>query len=275
MKINKEEQPNLQKTLVSIALGTLIGLGTYGFCLHFDIEILGWNLGLLFAPLAAGYSETYIAKKLVGKDVGATSALILFIVTVVYGFIIDNPTLGYNLITLASIIIILQAAAPTVTNYFGMVILLGIISKLIDFIKRLTDKGYTKLFKRAKKDNEIIDVIKIFNETESNELLNSQNFYYFTPNTINLEYENIGYFYATKVMDKNTAILGISSSEIKKKRLNDLKTGKDECLIKLANEIKSKNGNGVIDLEIEYFLTGFQASEFQIVAQGMGIRVKE
>lgn len=277
MKINKEKLPDLRKAFVSIVFGTLVGLGTYIFCLYFNIAIFGWNFGLIFAPLAAGYSETYLAEKLVGKDVGAISALILFIVTVVYGFIIDNPTLGYNLITLASIILILQAAAPTVTNYFGIVILFTILAKLIDFAKRLIDKGYTKLLKLIRNEDEIeiIDVVKIYNEMESNELINSQDFYYFTIDTINLKYENIGYFYTTKVIDRNTNILGISSSDVGKKRLNDLKAGKDECLIKLANEIKSNNGNGIIDLEIEYFLTGFQASEFQIVAQGMGIRVTE
>ena len=57
--------------------------------------------------------------------------------------------------------------------------------------------------------------------------------------------------------------------------LNDLKQGQDDCLIKLADEIKELGGNGVVDLDILYFLNGIGGSEFQIVARGMGIKIKE
>ena len=78
MKIDKQKLHKSQETIICILIGTLTGIGTYVFFLHFDISIFGWNLGLFFAPLVAGYVETVIARKITGKDVGAISAFILF-----------------------------------------------------------------------------------------------------------------------------------------------------------------------------------------------------
>ena len=62
---------------------------------------------------------------------------------------------------------------------------------------------------------------------------------------------------------------------MEKEHLNELKKGKDECLIRLASKIKKNGGNGVVDLDIIYFLNGIGGSEFQIIARGMGIKIKE
>ena len=56
---------------------------------------------------------------------------------------------------------------------------------------------------------------------------------------------------------------------------NELKKGKDECLIKLSEKIKKAGGNGVIDLEISYILNGLGGSYFQVISRGMGIKIKE
>ena len=40
------------------------------------------------------------------------------------------------------------------------------------------------------------------------------------------------------------------------------------------NEIKKADGNGVINLEINYFLNGLGGSSFQIVASGVGVKIK-
>ena len=112
------------KVVLSIALGTGFGLIVYAIFLYFKIAIVGWNLGLIFAPLGAGYVETVVANRLLGKDLGAISAFILFIDTTIYSFILKNPTLGMNLITAGSIIVILQAAFPTLINYILLVIII-------------------------------------------------------------------------------------------------------------------------------------------------------
>ena len=276
MEIDKQRLANLQKAFNSIAIGTAAGLATYAFFLYFHIDIFGWNLGLLFAPLAAGYVETYMANKILGEDIGAISAFILFIVTVAYGFIINNPTLGYNIITIGSIVIIIQAAIPTFINYFGIVVLVGTISYLTGFFKKITDNIRYTLMPSKKIDEEIIDTVPLFSETESNKLINSQDFIYITStDPKDLDYEIIDFFYTTTILRRNTRIIKLSPEKIERQQLNELKQKKDDCLIKLADEIKKAGGNAVIDLDIIYFLNGLGGSEFQIVARGMGVKIKE
>ncbi len=275
MNIDKQRLANLRKAFNSIVIGTIAGLATYALFLHYNIAIFGWNLGLLFAPLVAGYAETYVANKLIGENIGAISAFILFIVTVVYGFIITNPTLGYNIITIGSIAIIIQAAIPTFINYFIIVVIFGTLSYLTGFFKSILDKIKYAIFPEKKKED-LIDTVPLFNEKESNELINSQDFIYITStDPIDLDYEIIGFFYTTSITSRNTRIIKLSPEKIERQQLNELKQGKDECLIRLADKIKSSGGNAVIDLEIVYFLNGLGGSDFQIIARGMGIKIKE
>lgn len=277
MKIDKLRLVNLRKAFNSIVIGTVAGLATYAFFLYFHIDIFGWNLGLLFAPLVAGYVETIVANRIIGEDIGAISAFILFLVTVAYGFIINNPTLGYNIITAGSIIIIIQAAIPTFINYFAIVVIIGTLSYITGFFKRITDQidnNIRKLF--GKPPKKVIEDVKPFNEIESNNLINSQNFKFITSaHPAALDYNPVGFFYATKIIERNTHLLHLSPENVEKKHLNDLKKAKDDCLIQLSKEIKKNGGNGVIDLDILYFLNGLGGSEFQVIARGMGIKIKE
>ena len=111
-----------QKAILCIVIGTVAGLFVYEIFLYFNIAIFGWNLGLIFAPLSAGYVETKLENRYIGKNLGAISAFILFIDTTIYSFVIKNPNLGINFITIGSVIIILQAAFPTVVNHILFVV---------------------------------------------------------------------------------------------------------------------------------------------------------
>ncbi len=275
MKIDKERMANSQKAFNSIVLGTAAGLLTYYAFLYYNIAIFGWNLGLIFAPLVAGYVETIIAQKIIGESIGAISAFILFLVTVVYGFIIANPTLGYNVITFGSIIIIIQAAIPTFINYFGLVVIISMFSYLTGFFKKLTDTLDNKIRKLLGKEERPVEIILPYDDEESNKKINSLDFAFITSNNPKIiEYDNIGYFYTTAIFERNTHLLHISPENVEKKHLNELKEGKDECLIKLSEEIKNAGGNGVIDLEINYILNGLGGSSFQIIASGMAVYIK-
>ena len=276
MDIDKQKLSENRKKINCIAIGTSAGVATYVFFLYFDIAILGWNLGLFFAPLVAGYVETILAQKVVGQDIGAISAFILFLITVIYGFIIDNSSLGFNIITIGSIIVILQAAAPTVVNYLGLVVIIGILSFIIGFFKKIIYFIYSKIMVfMGKPEKDTIESIPFFNEIKSNELINSQNFYYMTStDIISKDYENIDFFSITTVIDRNTHLIKVSPQNAERKELNALKEGKDECLIRLADEIKKAGGNGIINLEINYFLNGLGGSSFQIVASGIGVKIK-
>ena len=276
MKIDKERIANSQKAFNSIVVGTAAGVITYYVFLYYNIAIFGWNLGLIFAPLVAGYVETILDQRLIGESIVAISAFILFLVTVVYGFIIANPTLGYNIITFGSIIIIIQAAIPTFINYFGIVVIISMLSYLTGFFKKLTDtidNYIRKLLGKEKKQEEIIEP---FDDAGSNKKINSLDFVFMTNNNPKIiEYDNLGYFYSTAILERNTHLLHLSPENVEKKHLNQLKEGKDECLIRLSEEIKKAGGNGVIDLEINYILNGLGGSCFQIIASGMGIKITE
>lgn len=93
MKIKDKEIDlvNSLKGLLCISVGTAFGLLVYGIFLYFHIDIFGWNLGLIFAPLAAGYVETILANRILGENVGAISAFVLFISTTFYSFILKIP----------------------------------------------------------------------------------------------------------------------------------------------------------------------------------------
>lgn len=277
MKVDKQELSRKQKAFNCILIGTASGVATYAFFLYFNIAIFGWNLGLFFAPLIAGYVETILAEKIMGQDTGAISAFILFLVTVVYGFIISNPTLGLNIITVGSIVIIIQAALPTATNYIGWAVISRIVSLITEFFRKIFNFIRSKvLMLLGKPEKDTIEAIPFFNEKDSNELINSHNFYYLTGTDIKTrDYENIGFFSITTVIDRNTHLVKSSPQNTERKELNALKKGKDRCLIKLAHEIRKSGGNGVINLEINYFLNGLGGSSFQIVASGIGVKIKE
>ena len=276
MKIDKERIANSDKAFYSIALGTFAGLLTYYLFLYGDIAVFGWNLGLLFSPLVAGYVETIVAQKLIGESIGGISAFILFLVTVIYGFIIDNNSLGYNLITVGSLIVIIQAAAPTFVNYFGIVVIISILSYFTGFFKKLTDAIDNYIRKLIGKPKKTVEEIPLFDDKASNERINSLDFIFMTNNNPKtFEYENLGYYYTTTTIERNTHLLHLSPENVEKKHLNDLKKGKDECLIRLSDEIKKAGGNGIIDLEINYILNGLGGSHFQIIASGMAIRLRK
>jgi hypothetical protein len=276
MKIKEHEIKYLNEAFISIVLGTSSGLITYYLFLYFNIAIFGWNLGLFFSPLVAGYVETIIAQKIIGESIGGISAFILFLVTVIYGFIIDNSTLGYNIITFGSIIIIVQAAIPTFVNYFGIVVIISMLSYITGFFKKLTDKIYNTIRKHIGKEEKEEEIIIPYDDKTTNKKINSLDFTFMTNiNTRDLKYENLGYFYTTIVLERNTHLLHLSPENVEKKHLNQLKEGKDKSLIQLCEKIKKAGGNGVIDLEIHYILNGLGGSYFQIISSGMGIKIKE
>ena len=86
-KITRKQK---QQAILCIGLGTGVGLIVYEIFLFFKIAIFGWNLGLIFAPLIAGYVETVLANRLIGENLGAISAFILFVDTTIYSFIISE-----------------------------------------------------------------------------------------------------------------------------------------------------------------------------------------
>ncbi|WP_067041049.1 hypothetical protein [Methanobrevibacter sp. YE315] len=271
MKIKGEEVvwKDLFLALLCIAAGTASGLILYWFFYVHHIAIFGWNLALIFAPLLAGAVETIMAKKLIGRDLGAISALILFVDTTVHSFILKNPTLGMNAITAGSIVVILQAAFPTLINYILMIVI-GLIASALKWnfntIKKIFGRG------QPEKNDELID----YDEKESDEILNSLDFYFVTtPDMGYAHYEKLEFF-ESHVIIKNEDEIDIKEhDQIEEIRLLLVKKGINECLINLANQIKENGGNGVLDLTIIPGLVGLGGDHIHITATGMGINLNQ
>lgn len=268
----------LREAILCIAVGTAVGLAVYGFFLHFNIAIFGWNLGLIFAPLGAGYAETALANRIIGENIGAISAFILFIDTTFYSFILKNPTLGVNVLTFGSIAVILQAAFPTLINYILVVgglgtlsYFLGIFKRIHTYIKNNLEYIYYKYV--LKKPYEVeIETVPIFDENASNIRINNLDFYFITSTDIlDRHHTNLGQFHATVIVEKDKRLIHTNPNMAERTVLNKLKQAKDDCLIELTECIKAAGGNCVVDLEIQYGLIGLGGDHFQVNAMGMGI----
>jgi hypothetical protein len=282
MKIRGREITHIKEAIFCIALATLTGLVVYGIFLYFKIAIFGWNLGLLFAPLIAGYTETYLANKIIGEDIGAISAFILFAYTTFYSFILKNPTLGFNIITVGSVLVITQAAFPTLVNYILIVVGLGTISYILGFFKRVTGFIIHKVgtfvdVKILKKPpHEIVDKFTEFDEERSNRLINNLDFIFITSTDIEgITYKSIGPFYSTTIIEKDKHLVHADPEKAEQDNLNRLKNGKDKSIIHLAEKIKKAGGNCVVDLEIQYSLIGLGGDSYQVSAMGTGVYLRK
>ena len=283
MKIKGKEIDftHLRRALLCIGAGTAVGLFVYGIFLYLNLAIFGWNLGLIFAPLAAGYVETILANHIIGENLGAISAFILFIDTTFYSFILKNPTLGWNFITAGSIIVILQAAFPTAVNYILLVVIGGIISTLIN-----TFKITSKKVKNAIKNQRVFtwegenvevetEVVPFFDEEKSNQKINNLDFYFITSTDMkDKKHDIIGIFNSEVILEKGSDLIKLNPEKIEQEKLVNIKKGKDECLIKLSEKIKRNGGNGILDLSINYALIGFGGDNIRISAIGMGVLIK-
>lgn len=281
MKLNfkKHDVKYNRRAIFSVAAGTGIGLIVYLIFLYFHIDIYGWNLGLIFAPLAAGYVETAVANRLIGEDVGALSAFILFLYTTFYSFILKNPTLGINFITAGSILVILQAAFPTLINYIILVGLGGFLSGFAKHIKNLENRIKTLIqnqntFAWETKDEVKEEPLPHFDEYASNVKLNSLGFYFLTSTDMkDRAHDTVGIYQSEVVIEKDAKLITLEPEIAELEQLRKIKEGKDECLIKLANQIKKYGGNGIIDLTINYTLIGLGGDSIQITAMGMGVNI--
>lgn len=276
-EIDKEKLKYIREAVLCITVATLVGLLVYQIFLYFNIAIFGWNLGLIFAPLAAGYVETIIARKIIGEDIGAISAFILFAYTTFYSFILKNPNLGMNFITIGSIAVILQAAFPTLINYLLITVGLGTLLYILGIFKKITGVIYFKLkvfvyryiIKKEIKEEDTKNYE--FDEARSNEIINKLDFYFMTSTDVDKRIINLGQFHSTVIIEKATIQTPPNPKEFEKETLYNIKQGKDKCLIKLVKKIKAAGGNGIIDLDIQYSQIGIVGESYQVTALGMGV----
>lgn len=280
MILSEKRQNQLDKiseAIFCIIIGTITGLITYWLFLFFKIDIFGWNLGLVVSPLVAGYSETYFAIKYMGETTGADSAFILFAVTVIYGFILTNPTLGINVITIGTVFIILQSAIPTVINYFIIILSLSIISYLSGIFKKITDflykNGIMKLI--FKKDRYVNKNIENATNFDKNLKVDINDLDVLLLSTTHIEEHEIMEYtgvYEGRVIYKAKNPMGFEKDT--EKLLKDLINVKNQAILKLAKNVKKDNCDGILDLTLRYEILDGRGTMCIATAHGTGVKYK-
>lgn len=278
-KTLEEKRKYIRQAILCISIGTFSGLVTYQIFLYLNLAIFGWNIGLAFAPLVAGYVETVLANRIIGENVGAISAFIIFAYTTFYSFILKNTTLGFNIITIGSLAVILQAAFPTLINYILFTVVLGAILYILGFFKKITGFVHNKLkrfvyrFILKKEIPKETQTDYEFDEKRSNEIINDLDFLFSTSSDVPVKITNLGQFHATVIIEKVKMGTPPNPKKFEKQTIYNLKKGKDECLIKLVKRIKEAGGNGIIDLDIQYGMVGIGGDHYQVTALGMGVYI--
>lgn len=285
---DKEERKKFLIGIGCIALGTIIGIFTYVVCLYANLAIFGWNIGLALSPLAAGYVESIAAKNYLHESTGAVSAFILFIITVIYGFIIANPTLGFNVITAGSLVIIIQAAIPTATNYFLIAMGLGIISHISGVFKKITDffgNLYSKIFKKEPKLQEVLNekqIGKRYNfynrELEMNDLGILILTLEYPPKELNI-IEQKSIYEARHIFSNNQReeIKDGLQDYLDENLLISVKLAQDKALLKLIKQLKADGCNGLLNFNTTFETLGSNKGEniSQVVVRGTGVVFEE
>ncbi len=285
---DEEERKVLLKELGCIDFGIIVGIVTYVICLYTHFDIYGWNFGLVLSPLFAGYAESLAAKRYLEESTGAISAFILFLITVIYGFIISNPTLGFNVITAGSIVIILQAAFPIAVNYFLIATILAIISHVTGVFKKITRflwNTYEKIFKKEPKTKER------YNEKQTRRVrtfydggldMNKLGVLLLTIEDSPKELDIIEY----KGIYESTHIFSVKRREeirsgiedsFEKELLICTKIAEDKALLKLIKQLKADGCNGVLNLNTAIETLGQNKGEnmAHVVIRGTGIVFEE
>jgi uncharacterized protein YbjQ (UPF0145 family) len=131
--------------LVAIILGVIVGFTSAYLCVKWNLIIFGFNIMYIVSPLVAGFVETFIARRKYGKSTGAISALLTFILINIYGWFFPKDPIALSFITLIAIILTIQAAFPILVNYILFVVVMGTLTRFIEFLVNLPSKIQRKL----------------------------------------------------------------------------------------------------------------------------------
>jgi hypothetical protein len=162
-------------------------------------------------------------------------------------------------------------------NYLLFTVGIGSILYILGIFKKITGFVYDHLkafyYKYIKKESIKEKTIKKFefDEVKSNEMINSQDFYFLTGTDLDKKIINLGQFHSTVIIEKTKVKTPPNPKEYEVETLYNLKRGKDECLINIVKKVKNAGGNGIIDLDIQYSLIGIGGESYQVTAFGMGV----
>ncbi|GAB4313837.1 MAG: hypothetical protein Kow0019_13300 [Methanobacteriaceae archaeon] len=142
---------NKRWAIAAVLIGTLAGFISAVICVYGNLVIFGFNIMFIISPLIAGFVETYIARAKYGKSTGAISAILIFILINVYGWVFPKNPITINLFTLGGLALMIQAAFPIFINFLIFVVFIGVLSYIFGYIGNLISKLLEKLGKKKKK----------------------------------------------------------------------------------------------------------------------------
>ena len=250
--------------LISIVFGIVLGLISTTIFLKYKIQIFGVNFSSIFSPLIAGYAESFLAHHKCKQTTGAISAIIIFIIVNLKGWIFTENTISLSIFTIGGLTLTLQAAFPILMNYILYIILFGVLGYLGHTLSKITYK-LTKKDIFASKSNYNLDDIDL---TKYNVLGVS------TPNIQGKKIiKNYGLIDENYVIKPEMNIFEEKSSEptiFKQMEYYNKKI--TEVLIKKAEDM---GANAILDMDISYSdIGGLQGLELIITISGNAVIIE-
>ncbi|MGL6299053.1 MAG: heavy metal-binding domain-containing protein [Methanobacteriaceae archaeon] len=295
----KKNKRDLLISALCIASGTIAGIVVFILFIYFKIAVLGFNLGLIFSPLVAGYIETQVAKRVFNRTTGAISALIIFIITVLYGFgVISDIKFSLNLFTIGGLAVVFQATFPIFVNYLLLVVFIGVLAYILSFAKSVFVKAYkihikiielifgkkysskvdkfnkkmnSKIYSNIKSDIEFDgDIGKIDINNLDTEFLTTT---HPLKGTIK---EYVGLFEGKVIISNTNNLIKATKKENDDFLLDNLKRAREQALFNLNEEAKKSGSDCLIDVDIEFnSIPNIKSNDIYIIATGTGVKTNE
>lgn len=260
--------------IFSVAVGVIAGLIFLQICVMYKLHIFGIYLSAFISPVISGYVETYLAKKLYGKTTGAISALLLFFITVIYGFINPINPLELNIFLLGGIAAILQATFPILINYILYIAVVGvlffILGKLGEVLYDLK-KNIERLYCFIKREKciELEQIADVDIDINDLGILFLSSTHPVTSKTK----EHLGMVQEIQTTELNKNIF-YSNNEKKDLLVHEaIEKLRKKAFLEISKRVKEMNGDAVINVEIDFNNISEASREIiQIIVTGTVIK---
>lgn len=265
--------------LFAILVSTIVGIFIFLLCEYFNISIFGINCACFVAPLICGYIETALAKKFYGATTGAMSALILFIICSIDGFILTNNP--WNIFTVAGLGMTLQIAFPIAVNYILFIflgLLIFFIGKIGEYLAKIHHKIVHFFTGKDYVDNDPVWTYVPVDVNNLGVLLLT---------SVHLHAHEVSEYLGVvegrvlvdkprfKIIDEDNRISELSDNR-NEYLLRLIQNSENQALVKLAENSKKLDADAIMDinLEIDRLGTEDRSKIIQIMAKGTAVKIE-
>ena len=266
----KLHDKGLQIHVLAIIIGTLVGILSVYVCVELNLAVFGFNICIIISPVIAGFVETVIAQYFTQKTSGAISAIILFVITNIIGWLVLPQELTFNIFTIGGLLMMLQAAFPLTMNC----ILIGLLLVLVTNFGRIIGYIVRKLHLNPQKNVMPLENIELKNNYGIliiNEGIGVDIKKYFGMIVV----EDIIKF-KDKSSQETIEYMEGSLADKKLIKYKDYLKSKEFIINELESEAKKIGANAIINLKIEYTNYNQQLPpDMLIVAYGTAVLVDE